>query len=239
MTFGNLLKLEVGKVFKNIYMYILLLLAMVFGSGIIISINLYNGPFDSKNVIGVYATLSLLFLIIICVKNVLIDFHYKTYYFYFTTAKKRIHYFFVRLIMNGIVAVLFAGGGAILLIINQIVNHQIFELENIFLLIAEYAIFTTFFTCIFLFVTLFYRNVINLLILFMAIYLILPSMFGILLRIPNLPAWVEKGIKIIPFYSVPTYVPTVDLSILQIVTVLLFILLMSFYIVYKIPKVDY
>ncbi|RAZ67285.1 hypothetical protein [Planococcus maitriensis] len=239
MTFSSLLSLELGKTFKSIFTYLSLIVAMIFGSGIIVSITLYSGPFDNGNLIGVYATLSLLFLVVISMKNILVDLHYKTHYFYFTSARRRIDYFLARLIINGTMGILFALGGVGLLAINWSLNGLAFGAVDAALLIGEYLLFAVFFTSVFFLITLFYQNVMNLAIVFLVLYLIVPSMFGAMMQIPNLPGWVYKTLELIPFYSVPMYVPTVDMSLMQGLISVGFVLAVCLFIVFKFPKVDY
>lgn len=239
MTFKKLLALDMGVSLRSLSLYVLLLMAIFFGSGIVISINLYNGPFTNENVVGVYATLSLLFLIIICVKNILIDFHYKTHYLYLTTKKNRRRYFFTRIIVNGIISIVFAIGGIILLISNYVFNGFSFSVRDVSLLVGEYIIFALFFSCLLFLFTLFYQNVMNLIILFLATYFVFPNILGAVMNIPSIPSWTIKGAELIPLYSLPKDVPMLELSLPQGVVTLLFIVAMVIYVTFKFPKVDY
>ncbi|MED3447809.1 MULTISPECIES: hypothetical protein [Bacillus cereus group] len=239
MNFSSYIRLELLRNISTVYLYLAIIASFIFGGGIVYSIYSLDGPFHAHNVSGLYSTIAVLALAIFCVKIVSIDLYYGTIQLIFTNKQNRHLFLYTRLIIITVISILFGIGCISLLWINDILNHQGFNLQIVCNTLFHYFLFGIFYTLLFLLISIFYKKPMNLLIIAFFTIVLIPSILGAILNIPGLSSILKEAIMALPIYSLPTKIASLSLSITDIFVIIGLSICLFVWIFYTLPKTDY
>ncbi|QAS51302.1 hypothetical protein [Halobacillus litoralis] len=239
MNFSQLLVLELRRNVISMHLVLSISLSLALGGGIIYSIHELGGPFQPRNVAGLYASIATVALGIYCAKMVIADLHYGTIYLFFKSTKDRLRFLLSRVVVIGVVSLLFGIGCSALLYVNHLWNSQAFMWTDVRASLLHYVFFGTFFTLLFMIISMYYQKAMNLLVLALMFILVLPGLLGMVFRVDAIPAFMKDIVAFSPLYSLPSQVPFLALSNSEMTVIILVNLLLFLFAYYKLPKTDY
>jgi ABC-2 type transport system permease protein len=232
------MKLEIKRNL-NLPLFLSIAFAFLFGGGIVYSIYELDGPFQPRNVSGLYAGIATVALGVFCAKVVIADLHYGTIYLLFTSARDRIKFLVSRVLVISTMSLLFGFGCAALLFVNHQLNGQAFSASDVGTSVLHYVLFGVFFTLLFQVISMYYQKVMQLLILSLVTILVLPGLLGIVFQVEAIPDFVKDLVAYAPVYSLPNQLPFlaldgVEMGVTAVVSLLLFVFAYE-----RLPKIDY
>ena len=232
------MKLEIKRNL-SLPLFLSIAFAFLFGGGIVYSIYELGGPFQPRNVSGLYAGIATVALGVLCAKVVIADLHYGTIYLLFTSARDRIKFLVSRVIVISTMSLLFGLGCAGLLFVNHELNGQAFSAADVGMAVLQYVLFGVFFTLLFQVISMYYQKVMQLLILSLVTILVLPGLLGIVFQVEAIPDFVKDLVGYAPVYSLPNQLPFlaldgVEMGVAAVVSLLLFVFAYE-----RLPKIDY
>jgi len=238
VNFGQYMKLEIKRNL-SLPLFLSIAFAFLFGGGIVYSIYELGGPFQPRNVSGLYASIATVALGVFCAKVVIADLHYGTIYLLFTSARDRITYLVSRVIVISTMSLLFGLGCAALLFVNHELNGQAFSVADVGMAVLQYVLFGVFFTLLFQVISMYYQKVMQLLILSLVTILVLPGLLGIVFQVDAIPEFVKDLVAYAPIYSLPNQLPFlaldgIEMGVTAVVSLLLFVFAYE-----QLPKIDY
>ncbi len=213
--------------------------AFLFGGGIVYSIYQMDGPFQPRNVSGLYAGIATVALGVYCAKVVIADMHYGTIYLLFTSARDRITFLVSRVLVISIVSFMFGLGCATLLFVNHELNGQALSAGDVGMAVLHYVLFGVFFTLLFQVISMYYQKVMQLLILSLVTILVLPGLLSIVFQVDAIPDFVKDLVAYAPIYSLPNQLPFLALDGMEMAVTAVVSLLLFVFAYERLPKIDY
>ncbi|WP_270181181.1 ABC transporter permease subunit [Alkalihalobacillus sp. CinArs1] len=239
MNVGKFLGLELKRNVISLPLFLSIGLSLALGSGIIYSIHELGGPFQPRNVAGLYATIAMVALGIYSAKVVVADLHHGTIYLLFSSTGDRITFLVSRLVVMGAVSTLFGIGCGVLLYVNHVLNGQAFSWSDVGVAILHYVLFGLFFTLLFFVISMFYQKTMNIMIIALVTILVLPGILGMVQMVESLPAFAREFIGHLPLYTLTNTIGFLAMEGYDMmITVFVSLGLFAFAFI-KLPKVDY
>ncbi|WP_226658872.1 hypothetical protein [Pseudalkalibacillus hwajinpoensis] len=238
MNVSQFFKLEIKRNL-NLALFLSIGFAFLFGGAIVYSIYQMDGPFQPRNVSGLYAGIATVALGVYCSKIVIADLHYGTIYLLFTSARDRIVFLVSRVLVISIVSFMFGLGCAALLYVNHALNGQPFSAGDVGNAVLQYVLFGVFFTLLFQVISMVYQKVMQLLILSLVTILVLPGLLGIVFQVEAIPEFVKDFVAYAPIYSLPNQLPFLALDGMEMTLTAVVSLLLFVFAFKRLPKIDY
>lgn len=240
MSIFNIFKLEVKRILKSKEFYTSIVLSLLFGSALVYTIKIDQGPFTINAVSSFYGIVATFAIVFLGTKTFIEDLNNQTIIYFFSSSKNRIHYFIGKLLSAIIVGLIFGIICSIFMIISAfILSWKVNLVTYILMPIFLYTLCSSFYILFFFKISIFVRKPTTLISLTILFVIAVPTILQNIILVNGIPESVGLFIKNMPFYFLTIRTKNLQIGTIEVLITIIGsgILFISNY--YFITREDY
>ncbi|WP_117149615.1 hypothetical protein [Paraliobacillus zengyii] len=224
MIVSRVVLYDMKKIFSDWFLYMSLILSFLPAMGIAYAIKNLDGPFTLEHVTSFYALFGTIMSVVVAMRLYTDDLSNETITLVINNKKNRVKYLLSKVFGFALVGLVFGVLCALTLLFVKEYLAVLPESSLYLKTIVNYTLFTTLYTILFFFISIFYRNVAAIFVIAVLSISFLPNLFGTLLDSGSLPESLNTVIESLPIYYLPILIGSHNLDGVQYLTVAVFLL---------------
>ncbi|RWZ58680.1 hypothetical protein EQV77_06860 [Halobacillus fulvus] len=239
MIISRVVLFDMKRIFSNWFLYFSLILSFVPAFGIAYSIKNLGGPFTLAHVTSFYALFGTILSVVVAMRLYTADLSNETITLVMNDKVTRVKYLiskFLGFSLVGLVFGLFCAGTVFF-----IKEYLSLSPDGMLYVktIVNYVLFTTLYTILFFFASIYYRSVAALFVIAVLSISFLPNLISTIMDSGSLPASVSAAIEYLPFYYFPILIGSHNLAGIEYLMVAAFLIVLFAGSLFSIRRQDY